>query len=98
MVSGRALCFGNFDLVGVILAYVDEESLPSVGNFVPVPVPRFNPPTTEVGREVHTHLLQLLAAGAIRPVIGNVIPLEELARALDEMESRSTVGRTVVTR
>ncbi len=98
MVSGRALCFGNFDLVGVILAYVEEAALPHVGNFVPVPVPRFNPPSADVGRQVQAHLLELLAAGSIRPVVGAVVSFDGLAKALDEMESRKTVGRTVVTR
>jgi NADPH2:quinone reductase len=98
MVSGRALCFGNFDLVGVILAYVDEDVIPHVSGFVPVPVPRFNPPSTEMGRQVQAHLLELLAAGSIRPIVGTVVPFEGLAHALDEMESRRTVGRIVVTR
>jgi NADPH:quinone reductase len=98
MVSGRALCFGNFDLVGVILAYVDEEAVPHVGSFVPLPVPRFNPPTAEMGRGVQGHLLELLAAGSIRPIVGAVVPFAGLAKALDDMESRTTVGRTVVLR
>jgi NADPH2:quinone reductase len=98
MVSGRALCFGNFDLVGVILAYVEEAALAHVGGFVPVPVPRFNPPTVEVGNQVQTHLLELLAAGSIHPMVGAVVPFEGLAQALDDMESRSTVGRSVVLR
>jgi NADPH2:quinone reductase len=98
MVSGRALCFGNFDLLGVILAYVDSGAVAHAGAFVPVPVPRFNPPTTDVGQRIQTHLLQLLAAGAIHPVIGAVVPFEVLAQALDEMEGRTTIGRTVVTR
>jgi NADPH2:quinone reductase len=98
MVSGRTLCFGNFDLVGVILAYVDEAALPHVGNFVPVPVPRFNPPTADVGRGIQAHLLELLAAGSIQPIVGAVAPFDGLANALDDMESRTTVGRTVVLR
>jgi NADPH2:quinone reductase len=98
MVSGRALCFGNFDLVGVILAYVDESALRHVGNFVPVPVPRFNPPTAAVGRAVQAHLLELLEGRSIRPIVGAVVPFEGLAKALDDMETRTTVGRTVVLR
>ncbi len=98
MVSGRALCFGNFDLAGVILAYVDEELIPHVSGSVPVPVPRFNPPSTQIGGQVQTHLLELLAAGSIRPIVGAVVPFERLAYALDDMESRKTVGRVVVTR
>jgi NADPH2:quinone reductase len=98
MVSGRALCFGNFDLVGVILSYVEPANLPHVTGFVPVPVPRFNPPTTDVGRRIQSHLLELLAAGSIRPVVGRTVPFEGLAQALEDMESRTTIGRTVVTR
>jgi NADPH:quinone reductase len=98
MVSGRALCFGNFDLVGVILAYVDDELIPHVSSSVPVPIPRFNPPSTQIGRQVQRHLLELLAAGTIRPIVGSVVPFERLPNALEDMESRRTVGRVVVTR
>ena len=98
MVSGRALCFGNFDLVGVILAYTEPSVVPYVGEFLPVPVPRFNPPTTDVGRRVQEHLIALLAAGSIRPVIGTTVPFDRLPAGLEEMENRRTVGRTVVMR
>jgi len=98
MVSGRALCFGNFDLLGVILAYVDEELIPHVSSSVPVPTPRFNPPSTRIGRQVQAHLLELLDAGTIHPVVGSVVPFDRLAHALDDMESRKTVGRVVATR
>jgi NADPH:quinone reductase len=98
MVSGRALCFGNFDLVGVILAYTEPAIVPFLGDFLPVPVPRFNPPTTAVGRRVQEHLLELLAAGRIHPVVGATVPFQGLPGALEEMEARRTVGRTVVLR
>ena len=98
MVSGRALCFGNFDLLGVILAYVDDAAVRHVSDFVPVPTPRFNPPSMSDGRRVQAHLLELLAAGAIHPIVGRTVPFEGLAQGLDDMESRTTVGRIVVTR
>ena len=48
MVSGRALCFGNFDLVGDSWPmWTPPSSRTSTG--CPVPVPRFNPPTADVG-------------------------------------------------
>jgi NADPH2:quinone reductase len=65
---------------------------------LPVPVPRFNPPTTAMGRAVQAHLLELLDAGKIKPIVGREVPFEELAKGLDDMENRSTVGRVVVTR
>ncbi len=98
MVSGRVLCFGNFDIFGVILADVDPAVVPYVSSFVPVPVSRFNPQTTDVGMQVHAHLLQLLTRGTIRPIVGRTVPFDGLAQALDDMESRATMGRTVVTR
>ncbi len=98
MVSGRALCFGNFDLLGVILSYVDPAVAPHVTGSVPVPVPRFNPPTTDVGGRVQEHLLELLGTGRIHPMVGSVVAFGELPAALEEMESRRTVGRTVVSR
>ncbi len=98
MVSGRALCFGNFDIVGVILSYVDAAVAPHATPFAPVPVPRFNPPVSEIGQRVHQRLLALLERGAIRPVVGERVPFEGLAGALEAMESRSTMGRIVVGR
>ena len=98
MVSGRVLCFGNFDILGVILSYVDAAVAPFATPYAPVPVPRFNPPVSEVGQRVHARLLALLDRRAIRPIVGQRVPFEGLARALDEMESRSTMGRIVVER
>lgn len=98
LISGRALCFGNFDLLGVILAYVDPAHAPYVTDHVSVPVPRFNPPTTDIGQRVQAHLLELLSEGRIRPTIGATVAFEDLPRALENMESRRTVGRTAVAR
>jgi NADPH2:quinone reductase len=97
MVSGRALCFGNFDIVGVILSYVDQ-TMAGVERFLPVPVPRFNPPTADMGARVQAHLLELLAAGAIRPVVGRRAAFDELPQALEAMEARTTIGRVVIRR
>jgi NADPH:quinone reductase-like Zn-dependent oxidoreductase len=47
---------------------------------------------------VQAHLGELLDAGAIRPVVGRTVAFEELPRALEDMEARSTTGRIVVTR
>ena len=98
MVSGRALCFGNFDILGVILAYRDRSVVPHAERFMPVPVPRFNPPPADLGQRVQADLLELLAAGSIRPIVGSITPFDQLPHALDDMESRSTIGRLVVER
>jgi NADPH2:quinone reductase len=89
IVNGRTLCFGNFSLVGVVLSYQDPTLTPAGLGYNPMP--------PEVGNQVQAHLVELLRAGQIRPVIGKVVPFEQLPSALEEMEARSTVGRTVVT-
>jgi NADPH2:quinone reductase len=102
MVSGRVLCFGNFDIVGVILSYLDVGALADAGidvtDFAPVPVPRFNPPPIELGRRIHTELLGLVHDGKIRPVVSRVVEFDDLPHALEEMEARSTIGRVVISR
>ena len=74
--------------MGVMMGYND----------MPLEMRRFGintfPPS--VGREVHAALLELVAAGKIRPYIGRVIVMEEVAQALDDHEQRKTSGRTVV--
>jgi len=98
MISGRMLCFGNFDIVGVILSYRDP-AIPAGLQFeMPVPVPRFNSPPAEQGQAVQAHLLELLAAGSIRPVVGDRVAFEQLPQALEAMEARQTMGRVVVER
>jgi NADPH2:quinone reductase len=84
----RKVAMGNFSVLGVMLGYND----------MPIELRKFGlntfPPA--VGREVHAALLALVAAGAIRPVIGRRISMAEVATALEDHEQRRTTGRTVV--
>ena len=85
----RPVLFGNFSLVGVCHAYVDD----------PVVFKRlsgFNFPAHRDGEQLHAELLALFAAGKLRAIVGQHVPFEELPAALDAMEQRRTVGRTVV--
>jgi len=84
----RKVATGNFSVLGVMLGY----------NEMPIEFRKFgiNAFPAEVGREVHGALLALVAAGAIRPVIGRRISMHEVATALDAHEQRRTSGRTVV--
>ena len=41
-------------------------------------------------------VLDLVAAGRLRPLVDEVAPLEELPRLMRRMEQRSTIGRVVV--
>jgi NADPH2:quinone reductase len=85
----RPVLFGNFDLVGVCHAYVDD----------PIAFKRdttFNVPAHRDGERVHAELLRMVADGSIRPVIGLELPFERLPEGLAAMEARQTVGRVVV--
>ena len=84
----RKVSMANLTVMGVLLAYLDT----------PRDFRRFGthgfPP--EVGQRVHDHLLELVAAGRIRPVIGRTVPLDEVGTALEDHAARRTSGRTVV--
>jgi NADPH2:quinone reductase len=79
---------GNFSVVGVLLSY----SPPSL------PMRRFGinsfPP--ETGPRVHAALCELVASGAIRPVVSRRVRMDEVAGALEDHRDRRTTGRTVV--
>lgn len=84
----RKVSMGNISVLGVILGYGE----------LPVEFRRFglNMFPAEVGREVHGALLELVASGAVHPVIGRQITMSEVATALHDHEQRRTTGRTVV--
>ncbi len=86
----RTLCFGNFSTGGVLLAYRSDP----VGGLA---IAGVNAWPRSVGDAVHRKLIDLLAQGRISPVVGRVASFRELPSALDEMETRATIGRTVVT-
>ncbi|MBL7496608.1 zinc-binding dehydrogenase [Frankia sp. CNm7] len=85
----RLACIGNFSIVGVMLAWVDEVD-PGMRRF------GFNPFGRATAGEAHGQLLELLAAGAIRPHVGRRVALGGAAAALGDHEARRSVGRTVV--
>jgi NADPH2:quinone reductase len=85
----RPVLFGNFDLVGVCHAYVDD----------PIAFKRdttLNFPAHRDGVRVHDDLLDLVRRGEIRPVIGMELPFADLPDGLAAMERRETIGRVVV--
>jgi NADPH2:quinone reductase len=84
----RKVATGNFSVVGVLLSY----------NEVALQVRKagLNPFPPATGAEVHAALCDLVARGAIRPVVGRRIGIDEVGAALEEHEQRRTSGRTVV--
>lgn len=88
-IAPRPVIFGNFALLGVILAYTSiplEIKRATGWNFVP----------RSVGEEIHARLVTLLEQKLIHPVIGRTVRFTELPEALDALEQRRTMGRTVV--
>jgi len=84
----RKVSMANLTVVGVILAYLDA----------PLEFRRFgvNPFPPSVGERVHAELLELVAAGSIRPTVGRVVGFDEVAGALEDHAARRTSGRTVL--
>jgi NADPH2:quinone reductase len=87
----RPILFGNFSLFGVCHAYADD----------PLALKRergINFPSHADGEHLHARVLEQLADGTLRTVVGMDVGFEELPKALDAMERRETVGRLVVRR
>jgi NADPH2:quinone reductase len=85
----RPLLFGNFALVGVCWAYLDD----------PLAARRqtgFNFPSHRDGVRMHGKVLELLRRGSIRPVIGQRSRFADLPAAFDAVIRRETIGRTVI--
>ena len=85
----RPVLFGNFSLVGVCHAYVDDPiTFKQMTNF--------NFPSHADGEKLHARLCDLIVAGTLRPIVGREISFAALPDGLAAMEQRTTIGRTVV--
>lgn len=84
----RKVSMANLTIMGVMLGYTE----------MPVEFRKFGLNTFDpaTGRAVHAALLEMVASGAIRPYVGRVIAMEDVAAALDDHDHRRTSGRTVV--
>jgi len=94
----RQLIFGNFSMVGVLMTYVDDKPLASADDVSSVAYPKvnFNMPGRALGEDIHRKLLDLLARGRIRPVVGLEVGFSELPSAIDRFDRREIAGRVVV--
>uniref|UniRef100_UPI00397AFA9A zinc-binding dehydrogenase n=1 Tax=Salmonella sp. SAL4356 TaxID=3159877 RepID=UPI00397AFA9A len=73
-----------------LLAY----ATPEIAAFVKQAV-GYNFASRELGEQMMTSILDLVREGAVRPVIGSVVPFEQLPAAIDAMAKRETTGRTI---
>ncbi len=80
--------YGNFDLVGICFAFVDDPRLThSLGmNFL----------SRADGIRMWGEILQMTMAQEIRPVVGREIDFGEVPHLLEMIERRETVGKTIV--
>lgn len=90
LIVPRRVIAGNMKLCGALLAYaeapVQAMMKKAMGwNFCP----------RDLGVRITREVAELVLAGKVRPVIGQVVPFEEIPAALTRMVNRQTVGRTV---
>jgi NADPH:quinone reductase len=55
----------------------------------------YNFPSHADGERVHAQILELIASGSVRPVVGSDVAFTDLPQALQAMADRRTVGRNV---
>src|ERR1700677_1111173 len=89
-ITPRQFVYGNISLIGVCLAYVEE----------PVPFRQFtgcNFVSHSDGEKVHEMILDLIRAGKVRPVVGRVVPFDQIPQAMEARRTRQTTGRIIAT-
>jgi NADPH2:quinone reductase len=87
----RRVALGNFKLCGVLLGYQAPEMAEMLKTAM-----GWNFATREVGAKIMREIVELVVAGKIKPVVGETIGFDEIPTAIEAMESRQTVGRTIV--
>ncbi|MBZ5733320.1 NADP-dependent oxidoreductase [Nocardioides sp. TRM66260-LWL] len=95
---------GTAEALEVSLALVPVERITSIANFDSAPKAGVTvlgggpgaDPGTEIRAAARPRLLELLAAGSLRLVVSDVLPLEEVAEAHRRIDSGHTVGKIVL--
>jgi NADPH2:quinone reductase len=88
----RRVAAGNLKLCGVLLAYAQPDVAVMVKQAM-----GFNFLSRELGEQMMGSIIELVRTGAVRPVVGRVVPFEEVPAAIDAMANRATTGRTIIT-
>jgi NADPH:quinone reductase len=87
----RRVMLGNLKLCGVMLAYAQ----PAMSELVKTAM-GWNFAPEQLGEQIMREVVDLAIAHKIRAVVGQTIAFEDIPVAIEAMESRQTVGRTVV--
>ncbi len=86
----RRVALGNLKMCGVLLSYQEPEAQAFLKTGM-----GWNFPSSELGARVMGEIVELVLAGALKPVVGRVVGFDEIPEAIDAMARRQTVGRTV---
>ena len=87
----RRVALGNFKLCGVLLAYAQ----PEMSEFLKDAM-GWNFASEALGARINQEIVELVLAGAVKPVIGQVVEFDALPAAMEAMANRESIGRTIV--
>jgi NADPH2:quinone reductase len=87
----RRIALGNFKLCGVLLAYAP----PAMSEMLKTAM-GWNFASDELGEQIMREIVDLATAHKIRAVVGQTIAFEDIPVAIEGMQNRQTIGRTVV--
>jgi NADPH:quinone reductase len=88
----RRVIAGNVKLCGALLSYAQPEVVPFVKQAM-----GFNFATRDLGQRIMDSIIELVRSDAVRPVIGQVRPFDDIPAAIDAMANRQTIGRVIIT-
>jgi len=86
----RRIALGNCKLCGVLLAYAPPEMAELVKDAM-----GWNFASSELGARINAEIIDLVLAGAVKPVVGKVVGFDDLPAAIEEMGNRGTIGRVI---
>jgi NADPH2:quinone reductase len=87
----RRVALGNFKLCGVLLAYAE----PAMSEMLKTAM-GWNFASSEEGARIMRDIIALVLERKIKPVIGQTVDFADIPVAIEAMENRQTVGRTIV--
>ena len=87
----RRLATANVKLCGVLLAYATDDMADLVKTAM-----GWNFASGRLGAEIMREIIELVEAGAVRAVVGDVVGFDDIPRAITAMADRETTGRTIV--
>jgi NADPH2:quinone reductase len=87
----RRIAMGNFKLCGVLLNYANDAMVQTLKGAL-----GWNIAPRELGDRIGAEIIELVRSKAVRPVVGQTVPFDQLPTAVEAMASRGTTGRTIV--